>query len=237
MRDLPPIQALWVGQTLSVMERLSIASFLRAGHAYHLYAYNSVGNVPHGTVLMDAAEIIPARSMFRDTRGTFAAFSDLFRYKLLCERGGWWADTDLVCVRPFEFDRDVILATEPDNTVGSAVMCVPPGHPLVATAWRRCSDVDDATPEWGVMGPRLLIELVRELQLETFLTPSPVFFPIDWHEWDSVIDPHRVWRFDPMTRSIHLWNSMWDLAGVDKNERRPESCLYEVLKREYLGGS
>ena len=30
------VQGLWIGDRLSVMERLSIASFLRNGHQYHL---------------------------------------------------------------------------------------------------------------------------------------------------------------------------------------------------------
>jgi hypothetical protein len=35
MNDI--IQGLWVGPELSVMEQLSVSSFLRHGHQYHLY--------------------------------------------------------------------------------------------------------------------------------------------------------------------------------------------------------
>ena len=34
------IQGLWVGDALSDMERMSLASYLRQGHEYHLYVYN-----------------------------------------------------------------------------------------------------------------------------------------------------------------------------------------------------
>ena len=45
---------LWVGDTLSTMERLSIASFLAQGYEYHLYVYQTVSNVPRGTILKAA---------------------------------------------------------------------------------------------------------------------------------------------------------------------------------------
>src|SRR5205823_1893528 len=54
------IQGLWIGPQLSIMEQLSIASFLRNGHDYHLYIYNELPNVPKGVVIRDASEILPA---------------------------------------------------------------------------------------------------------------------------------------------------------------------------------
>ena len=44
------IQGLWIGTDLSIMERLSITSFLQQGHDYHLYVYDELPNVPAGTL-------------------------------------------------------------------------------------------------------------------------------------------------------------------------------------------
>ena len=52
------IQGLWIGPELSVMEQLSIASFLRNGHEYHLYVYDELKHVPSGTILKDANQNI-----------------------------------------------------------------------------------------------------------------------------------------------------------------------------------
>src|SRR4030095_1161151 len=83
-----PIQSLWIGAELSNMERTSIQSFLDHGHQYHLYAYQDVANVPAGAVLKDGNEIFPASLIFQySDRKTYAAFSNVFRYKLLLERG------------------------------------------------------------------------------------------------------------------------------------------------------
>jgi hypothetical protein len=76
--------------------------------------------------------------------------------------------------------------------------------------------------------------VVRELGLDHLAVAHKVFFPIDWSEWEMVLDPNIVWQFEPVTRSIHLWNSMWSLAGRDKDATYAGGCLYETLKRRYL---
>src|SRR5437764_5386264 len=98
------IQSLWVGKRLSAMEILSIRSFLHHGHDYWLYVYEQVPNLPEGAVACDANEILPASSIFQYTDYKYyAGFSNFFRHKLLLERSGWWVDTDIVCLRPFDF--------------------------------------------------------------------------------------------------------------------------------------
>lgn len=231
------IQGLWVGSSLSVMEQLSIASFLANGHEYHLYVYDEIGNVPSGTILEDATRIVSADCRFLDSRGTFAAFSDFFRYKLLLERGGWWVDTDIVCMRPFAFDGNCVFSKEPDSTIGSAVMRVPPGNDVISRAWAACLHLDRTSVEWGAIGPRLLAPIIHELGLDSLAVDHEVFYPFDWADWRKALDPAVVWQLSPATRGVHFWNSMWDLAGTDKDATYPRDCLYETLKRQYLKGS
>ncbi len=59
MTKLPIIQSLWIGSRLSTMEKLCIVSFIKQGHAFHLYTYGEVAEVPQGTIVKDANEIIP----------------------------------------------------------------------------------------------------------------------------------------------------------------------------------
>src|SRR5215813_6559365 len=100
------VQGLWIGPHLSVMERLSIRSFLANGHEYHLYVYDQVENVPEGAVLKDANEVFDKSRVFTYQSGfgknSYAGFANMFRYKLLAMRGGWWADSDVVCIRPLD---------------------------------------------------------------------------------------------------------------------------------------
>lgn len=58
-------------------------------------------------------------------QGSYSAFSNQFRYTLLYDKGGWWVDTDVVCLRRFDFDDDFVFATErtPDHAT-TAASCV-----------------------------------------------------------------------------------------------------------------
>jgi hypothetical protein len=72
----------------------------------------------HGAegALRDAADILPRDSIFclsaRLRKGSYSAFSNVFRYQLVLDRGGWWVDTDLVCLKAFDFDDEFVFATE-----------------------------------------------------------------------------------------------------------------------------
>ena len=57
-------QSLWLGKRLSVMEQLSIRSFLDQGYSFHLYTYQDVENIPQGTTIRRGDEILPADEIF-----------------------------------------------------------------------------------------------------------------------------------------------------------------------------
>ncbi len=235
---LPVVQAFWFGP-VSTMERLSVASFLAHGHGVHVYTFGKLSGLPAGAEIKDASEVLPPRSrwrraVYRDSRGSFSGYSNMFRYKLLLERGGWWVDLDTVCLQPFEFADDYIFATEPDQTLGSAVFRVPAGSEVMAYAFERCLAMGKEGRRWGAMGPRLLREAVEYCGLTSFAVDPSVFMPVDWPDWKSYLDPNRDWEFQPQTRAVHLWNSLWVKDGRDRNATYPAACLYETLKSRYL---
>ena len=107
------IQGLWIGPELSVMEQLSVSSFLLNGHEYHLYVYDEPKNIPVGTVIKDANEILPSSRIFQYKHyPSYAGFANFFRYKLLLDRRGWWADTDTICLKPFDFPEEHVFSSE-----------------------------------------------------------------------------------------------------------------------------
>jgi hypothetical protein len=235
------VQGLWVGRRLSVMERLSIASFLHHGHEYHLFAYEDVEGLPTGAVLRDANAILPESMIFqyRD-HASYAGFSNYFRYKLLLDRGGWWADTDVVCLRPFDFDEPHVFASElikdGREVAGSGIIKAPLGSEAMFYAWDRCLARDPKELTWGETGPMLVGQAIARFGLERYLQPHRTFSPVSYHEWKSLLDPAVTWRFDDSTRAVHLWNEMWRRGGADKDGDYHRDCLYERLKAEYLHG-
>lgn len=233
------IQGMWIGEELSVMERLSIASFLANGHQFHLYVYSDVKNIPAGTVVRDGEEILPSSAVFRyRDNGSYAGFSNFFRYELLLKCGGWWVDLDTVCLQPFRFAVDHVIGAEPvagggDHPI-SGVLKAPPQSELMTFLTQVCREKNRETLKWGETGPRLVAEGVRRFSLEEYVQTHEVFCPFGWYEWDLALDPTRSVSWEAPTRAIHLWNELWRQNGKDKNARYDPDCLYEILKARYL---
>ena len=235
---LDVIQGLWVGGRLSELERLSIASFLGHGHAYHLYVYADVLNVPAGAVVRDGREILPESRIFRyRDHPSFAGFSNFFRYKLLLERGGWWADTDTVCLKPFALPRDYVFSSElvsGQAVINCGVIKAPPGSDVMRHAWSVCESRSPEELVWGETGSRLMGASVRRCGLEPFVMPPDAFCPIGFRDWAAVLDPTKVWSWSDDVHAVHFWNEMWRRDDRDKCGRYDPACLYEQLKRRYV---
>ncbi len=237
------IQSLWIGPALGALQRLGIASFLRQGHEYHLYCYDEVANVPAGTVIRDAREVLPASSIFRYQEGfgagSVAAFANLFRYKLLLDAGGWWVDTDVVCLRPFAFPDPVVLAsdhTEEASGASVAVIRLPPGHDLARRCYEAAAGRGSEGLTWGETGPRLFQLAVQTGDLDPCVQGACVFSPIPCWGWRLALCPDRAaWLpfLRPQTRAVHLWHEMWRGEGLAGQTAFPPGCLLAHLLEEY----
>lgn len=231
-------QSLWIGAELSAMEQLSIRSFLANGHEFHLYTYQDVKGIPAGTIVRSGGEILPADQIFSYQKGygkgSYAAFSNGFRYKLLLERGGWWTDLDSVCMRPIDLAGEHVLAKERSRDGGFLVACgmikAPPGSPLMQYCWEASRKVDRAELLWGQIGPRLMTEAVERMSgLVTVLEPE-AFYPIDfWRTWRLI----STCRVPAGCYAIHLWHSCWQREHLNRNARYGRNCIYEQLKHRY----
>jgi hypothetical protein len=232
------IQGLWVGDALSAMERLSIASYLAHGHDFDLYAYGPIRDVPPGARLLDAAEVLPVDRVFlyRD-RPSYAGFANYFRYKLLLERGGWWVDLDTVCLRPFDFEGDHVFSSERTrdgrSVPNATFLKAPAGSPVMGSLWDACRSKDPAAIIWGETGSKLLAETLPRLATGSCLQDPDVFCPIDFFEWRRALDPGDPRAFPESTRAVHLWHEMWRKEGSDKDAEYPPDCLYERLKARH----
>lgn len=231
------IQGLWIGSRLSTMERLSIASFLAHGHPFHLYTYDGVENAPAGTVLMDAAAVLPRGRIFRwplET-GSYAGFSNYFRYRLLLERGNWWADVDTVCLRPFQFDSAIVVSSERvagARFINSGILRFPAGSRAMEMACRVCDGTAPETLTTCRVGPHLVDWLVRKCSLEPFVQPPEVFCPIPCTSVESLLQSPV--ELPASSKAVHLWNEAWSDRKLDKDAAYPPESLYEKLKRDYL---
>jgi hypothetical protein len=251
------IQTMWVGGPLTAMAQLSAESFVAHGHDLHIYAYRPVENAPAGATVLDARAILPEARVIRQQsgfgRGSYAPFADLFRYKLLWERGGWWSDADMVCVRPWRFQAPRIVASywrrKRADTPLNCVLRFPPGDPLMRYCLDRAMAVDLASAEYGEIGPALVERAVDETGAADAVVPWRTFCPIGVRQAQSLVrgwltlQGYRVAQFllrrpvsviDSRSCGVHLWHEMWRQGKLDVGGRYPASSLYERLKAQYL---
>lgn len=235
------VNSLWIGVELSTLEQLAIVSHLQAGHVYNLWVYGDVKSVPEGTRLRNGNEILPSNDIFSYNtgpgKGSFSAFSNLFRYKFLFERGGWWVDTDVVCLKAFDFSTDHVFATE-RNRKGqeqptTCVIRFPVHSPCTKYCFEMSARYDRQTLGWGTIGPQMLTRAIFEYGLEHFAVRPDVFCPVDWPLAEE--DP-TVPVVPDLTHShaVHLWHEFWRRKNLDKDGRYPPDCLFETLKRAIL---
>lgn len=223
------------------MEQLCVTSFLENGHPFHLYTYNDIKGVPDGAVMQDANSILPEESVFKyRDRDSYAGFSNLFRYKLLHEKGSFWVDMDIVCLEPFVFAEDYVFATfcndisQPEIT--NFIIKSPANSELMKFCFLNALQFDQKNIVWGMTGPKFFAESVAKFSLEKYSVEPDVFSPVNWGTFNIILNdiwPGLGQKKIEKTRAIHLWNEMWRLNGIDKNAQFSKNCLYEQLKSVY----
>jgi len=227
--------SLWIGTELSPIELLTIQSHLAQGHVFRLWTYDQIITpLPEGVMLADAAEIIPFKEVFsyRHTnafghgKGSYAGFSDIFRYKLLYERGGWWTDMDVTCLRPFFTDKPYFFRPHHDLPVVGNVMKCPIGSELMRCCYEQAkAEVDADNTDW-LRPIRILNDNIRELGLDDFISSE-----VSNHDqWDTT--SRFIWNEDPLPEEwqfIHWQNEEWRTRGVNRHDFYHRSALAGLM--------
>jgi len=234
---LPAVQSLWIGSRLGLMEKLTIRSFLDHGHDFILWGYEPIEALDPEVEMRDANEILPFERVFRYVGGEFpgsvAGFSDIFRFKLLWERGGWWVDMDVTCLRPFDFDHEVLIRPHP----GLARCCgnilrAPAGSDLM----RRCySDavaaITTTNTDW-LLPLRILSRHVDQLGLRHCIAPESWFGTDAEEQWQPLFASQAQPRGERF--AIHWCNEWLRFLGFDKNAPVAGSFYDQLLRRHRI---
>ena len=240
------IQSFWMGK-LTTMEKMCIRSFMANGHEFHLYSYGKLDGVPEGCIEKDANEIMPEARVRQ--MPCVQQSADFFRVTMLLKKGGWWADLDTICLRPFDFTTEYVFAgCDWDTTlVQNCVIKVPAGSPIMQEWHRRIDTLSAAQVsrlKFQGIGPELCAQLVSQFGLRHYILPRQLFDPIHFDRVHRIVDPSATWDLTK-SYSMHLFHAAWKgqheadkrrdyalLTGTD--DKFPEGCLYEQLKRRYL---
>ncbi len=189
----PEVQSLWVGNKLSRMEHYSIKSFLKLGYKFILYTYEPVANIPKGTTIKNANEIIPKEGIFT-LRKMLLPFADIFRYKMLYLKGGYWVDLDMIALKKFNFKEPYIFSSERVMQEGGlifkdkrkynaniGVLKAPKGSPFYKELYERCMKIENKKNNKDKLRyMRVLREMIEKYNYSKYVKEPELFCQLDW---------------------------------------------------------
>ena len=249
-------KSLWIGNELSNMEKLSIKSFIDNGHIFHLYTYGEVKGIPKGTIIKDGNDILDKSEIFTYKNGSYSAFSNLFRFTLLYKKGGYWVDTDFVCLKPMYFPYKYAIASEPNENyteqlVTSCLLKLPKGSPEAEEGIRIQREhkaiILSGAMTWS-SGPKSVKEIVDKFDLNNFVIEWRQICSCFCHHSRSLIDPGyyvgqkgekqitelgTTYKLNNMM-GIHLWHECWRRNNMSKDAEYSEDSIYGKLCKRFL---
>lgn len=237
-------RSFWLGDALSPIEQLCLKSFLAHGHRFVLYAYDAVADVPDGCELRDAAEVVARERVFlyRNGRhaGSPAGFANIFRYTLLDRDGGWWVDTDTLCLTDDVAEPEYVFAKQDRRLYNCAILRAPAGSRLIRTtlerAERALADEGADGIAFGEIGPHLFTEVVRELGLRGRAARRRDLYPLPYWRALATRDPARREKVEERVAGstfLHLWTETFRVRGVAKTDPPPAGSFLDAMYRRY----
>ena len=169
-------RSLWIGPALTALEWACLSSFVTHGAQFELFTDDLSRRVPTGVTLRSSQELLGRKTYRYGPRsgshnGSLAMSADIARLRALQRFGGWWVDTDVLCLKSFApIDSGFRVGWEDidgeggatESRVNVAVMRAVAGDPLVKLLLRRAMFPWLGSP-WESSGTRL-VNAVRRYQ-------------------------------------------------------------------------
>ena len=234
------VHMFWAYGDLSKLERLCISSFVLQGYRVKLWTYDKINNAPSSVQLCDAREILDEKRVFLNRSQSIVSFSDLFRYKLLNEVGGLYADTDVIALASPDYFSKPLVVTERqtggnDVTINNNIIYNPQPHSgnLIDLAY---SVADHFPPEkitWDEIGPRLLTSMIFLQPEHGFQVMAPDFAnPFEYWKCPGVLLTPSI-MVPEEARFVHCYSSWWGRTGTDKNMSYPPGSLMASFEAKF----
>lgn len=236
LAELNTIRTFWTGPPMSLYEHISLRSFVRQGHQVEIYSYNKLPEI-EGVNLCDAAEILPESEIFTYhdgvAKGGLSGFANLFRYELLYQKGGIWADLDIFCLKPLHDLPENCIGLEDKDYLNNALMRFPAGHPMLKALKEQARALGKDI-SFGQTGPKLLTSLLPEWRHQINVLPQQAFYPLPWYAaWEPLLGAYCTQTQQTLKGSwcFHWWNEILRRIGIDKDKLPPtDSLLYQLAK-------
>jgi hypothetical protein len=231
------VQSLWIGGDLSLLEILTLYSFIQSGHTFHLYVYDAITTpLPKEVILKDANEILDRKyiftyknyNQFGHGKGSVSGFSDIFRYKLLYEKGNWWVDMDVCCLRFLNIEKSYYFRKHHElKAVGNVMKC-PPNSALMKDCFKQAlQEVNEHNTDWH-KPIDILNQNIIAYDLERFIGDG--ISNRDW--WMEIIGfLYSNKKIPDSWYFIHWTNENFRAHNINKNHFKINSTFGKLLKK------
>ena len=218
------VNGFWHGSELGELEKLCIESWIKNGYVFYLWVYDLDIEVTENVVIANANHIVQFSEYFTydegHSKGTPIAFSNLFRAQLLYQRGGLYVDLDVLCLKPYDFNKRFVFSEQIDTGLdGDVATCIlyseSVGEELFTdwTDWITAKKNNWRPIAHGDLGPILFTKLITLYNLKEYVLPKEYFCPIGWPSHKDIFD------YKGDSYGIHLFGSLWDEEDYKNIER------------------
>ena len=239
----------WMGK-LSPREWICINSFLQKGHSYRIFSYDHKLSIPTGAELLNANDIVTKKEydFHVSLKGTnLASFSDKFRYKLLLTHGGWWVDTDVVCLKneiPIS-DFQTFMCWQHHEKINNAIIRMGVNDPIMKKCleeiekWEEYAKTKKCKLSQGQFGPHLITEITKNLNRFAEVFPMRYGYPWHWTEAKSIFAT-KHWDLNLLIAKTedsyfgHLWNDILNKEKIEKNFQGDPGCYWRNLVEMHI---
>jgi hypothetical protein len=238
----------WHGN-LTLYETACIASFVKHGFDVNVWTYQDL-KIPKGAILKDAREILSIDHLTAYTQNkqpqNLAAFSDVFRFTMLHKVGGWWFDTDCVCLKSVDKfvkltqNRKVIGGKEDDRWVACGAIYFADNsisELFLNELNNRCQEYNNKFKGWGYIGPKMFTEVINKHNLFNEMCSPNTFYPVSWKDYPLLFQEDKKQLIDELCKdafTCHLWNELFRRDGIDKNKLPVTGSWLDQLFNEYI---
>lgn len=206
-----------------------ISSFEYYGHTVHLYCYE---DIDINATKIDANSILPVetaiKKQFPGTTLSFSAFSNMFRYKLLLEKGGYWVDADTICLKPYDFIGDVFSSEDSRNRPNTGVIRTY-DKTFIEDLYNTSYSMFHTEGLDGLTGPTLLNQKLIQYNKTYLVQPSSTFCSVDYCKFTDLINPDIELQVSGY--SVHLWHEMFNRNNISINTFPENSFLWKAVNK------
>jgi len=251
------INFLWVGSRFSRMEYESLNSFMKVGYKVNLWCYEEIENVPEGVIIKDGNLILDSEDIF-SLKESFLPFSDIFRYKLLYELGGYWADADMICLKRFDTDEEYIISSESTMATGRfkskmpyisniGILKAPKGSLFYKDLYETCSNYNSNNENNDkLLYMKIFRKKVIKYNYEKYIRPPKDFCSVNWWNAKEAFLGNRKMKYGVVpindneilnnSYCIHLWrDKLTKTHKMNLDNIYNENSLWEKIIKKING--